>query len=58
MKNDAKIFFVANDRQNLYTDIATQANMSIIKEYKRPVSNRTERDKQFYSETIFEMKYI
>lgn len=58
MKKDAKIFFVANDRQNLYRDITKQANMTIVKEYKRPVSNRTERDKQFYSETIFEMRYI
>jgi len=30
--------------------------MRIIKRYKRPVLNRTERDKGAYSETIFHMK--
>ena len=58
MKKDAKIFFVANDGYNLYPAIAEKAKMKIVKEHLRPVSNRSERDKQFYSETIFEMKYI
>ncbi len=58
MKEDAKIFFVANDKCNLYPTIAEKAGMKIVTEHLRPVSNRTERDKQFYSETIFEMKYI
>ncbi len=58
LKKDSNIFFVANDKHNLYPDIAKQADMKIVKEHKRPVSNRTERDKQFYSETIFQMKYL
>ncbi len=58
MKPDADIFIVANDQFNLYEDIALNADMQIIKEHLRPVSNRTERDKGFYSETIFHMKYI
>ena len=61
MKKNAKIFFVANDRLNLYPSeggIVERAGIKIVKEYVRPVSNRSERDKQFYSETIFKMKYI
>lgn len=50
------IFLVANDKYNLYPLIAEKSGMRIIKRYKRPVLNRTERDKAAYSETIFHMK--
>lgn len=58
MKQNADVFIVANDKHNLYETIALNADMEIVKEHLRPVSNRTERDKGFYSETIFHMKYI
>ncbi len=50
------IFLVANDKYNLYPTIAEKAGMQIVKQYKRPVLNRTERDKGAYSEIIFHLK--
>ncbi|TRZ54071.1 site-specific DNA-methyltransferase [archaeon] len=50
------IFLVANDKYNLYPTIAEKAEMQIINQYKRPVLNRTEKDKGAYSETIFHLK--
>lgn len=53
MQQDYNVFLVANDKYNVYPQIAKQAGMAIVQEYKRPVLNRTERDKSAYSETIF-----
>lgn len=53
---DFNIFLVANDKYNLYLAIAERAGMKIINRYKRPVLNRTERDKGAYSEIIFHLK--
>jgi hypothetical protein len=53
---DFNIFLVANDKYNLYPQIAENANMQIVNQYKRPVLNRTEKDKQAYSEIIFHLK--
>lgn len=50
------IFLVANDKFNLYPIIAQKAGMKIVNQYKRPVLNRTERDKSAYSEIIFHFK--
>lgn len=50
------VFLVANDKYNLYPDIAEQVGMKIINQFKRPVLNRTERDKAPYSEIIFHLK--
>ena len=54
--DDYDIFLVANDKHNLYPAIAEQAGMQIVNQYKRPVLNRTEKDKGAYSETIFHLK--
>jgi len=56
LTNDYNIFIVANDKFNLYPLIAENSNMKIIRQYKRPVLNRTERDKGAYAETIFHMR--
>ena len=56
MVNDFDVFLVANDKYDLYAEIAVKAGMQIVKQYKRPVLNRTERDKAAYSETIFHLK--
>lgn len=53
---DYDIFLVANDRSNLYPTIAEKAGMKIVNQYKRPVLNRTEKDKGAYSEIIFHLK--
>lgn len=50
------IFLVANDKYNLYPTIAERSNMKIVNQFKRPVLNRTERDKSPYSEIIFHLK--
>jgi hypothetical protein len=50
------VFLVANDKYNLYPDIAANAGMVIVNKYKRPVLNRTEKDKSAYSEIIFHLK--
>ena len=50
------VFLVANDKYNLYPDIAERSGMRIVNQFKRPVLNRTERDKAPYSEIIFHLK--
>lgn len=50
------VFLVANDKYNLYQEIATRSGMKIVNQYKRPVLNRTEKDKNAYAEIIFHLK--
>ena len=50
------MFLVANDKYNLYQEIATRSGMKIVNQYKRPVLNRTEKDKNAYAEIIFHLK--
>jgi len=52
---DYNIFLVANDKYGMYPKIAEKAGMIIINNFNRPVLNRTERDKNAYSETIFHL---
>ncbi|MCG6550739.1 MAG: hypothetical protein L7F77_00320, partial [Candidatus Magnetominusculus sp. LBB02] len=54
--DDYDIFLVANDKYNIYPAIAKESEMQIIKQYKRPVLNRTEKDKGAYAEAIFHLK--
>ena len=56
MIDDYNIFLVANDKWNLYPIISEKAKMKIVNRYKRPVLNRTERDRNPYSEIIFHLK--
>lgn len=53
---DYEIFLVANDKYNMYPTIAENAGMQIVNRFKRPVLNRTEKDKGAYSEIIFHLK--
>lgn len=53
---DYNVFLVASDKNNLYPIIAEKARMKIIQQFKRPVLNRTEKDKGAYSEIIFHLK--
>ena len=50
------VFLVANDKYNIYPQIAEQAGMRIVETFRRPVLNRTEKDKGVYSETIFRLR--
>lgn len=55
LTDEFNIFMVANDKYNLYPKIAERADMEITNKHRRPVLNRTERDKGAYSETIFHL---
>lgn len=54
--DDYDVFMVANDKYGLYPAIAERAGMQIVNRYKRPVLNRTEKDKSAYAEIIFHLK--
>lgn len=54
--DDYNVFLVANDKYDLYPRIAEKAGMQIVNRYKRPVLNRTEKDKGAYAEIIFHLK--
>jgi len=56
MCEDYDIFLVANDKYELYPKIAEKSGMYIVEYFKRPVLNRTEKDNNPYSETIFHLK--
>ncbi|MCZ0931910.1 MAG: DNA methyltransferase [Oligoflexia bacterium] len=56
VSKDFHVFLVANDKHNLYPSIAERAGMKIVNQFKRPVLNRTERDKNPYSEFIFHLQ--
>lgn len=59
LQKDYDIFLVANDKFNLYPDIAELADMKIVNRFKRPVLNRVEKDRSnAYAETIFHLKEI
>jgi hypothetical protein len=56
VKDDGDYFIVANDKYNLYPEIAEKSGLKIVDKFKRPVLNRTEKDRQPYAEIIFHMK--
>ncbi|MEW6096949.1 MAG: hypothetical protein AB1567_10590, partial [bacterium] len=57
LQKDYDIFLVANDKYNLYPKIAGKAFMKIVNQFKRPVLNRVEKDRNSaYAETIFHLK--
>jgi hypothetical protein len=56
MTEDCDVFLVANDKYGLYPAIAERSGMVIADRFKRPVLNRTERDKAPYAEMIYHLK--
>ncbi|MBC7190103.1 site-specific DNA-methyltransferase [Candidatus Aerophobetes bacterium] len=57
LQKNYDIFLVANDKFNLYPKIAELAGMRIVEEFKRPVLNRVEKNREtLYSESIFHLK--
>jgi hypothetical protein len=57
LQKDYDIFLVANDKFNIYSDIAQLAEMKIVNQFKRPVLNRVEKDRSnAYAEIIFHFK--
>ena len=58
-QSDYDIFLVANDKFNLYPKIAELSEMKIVNQFRRPVLNRVEKDRDTaYAETIFHLKEI
>lgn len=55
VKPDGRIFVVANDRFQLYPEIARRSGLRIIDEFHRAVTKRTEQGDDPYEETIFFM---
>jgi hypothetical protein len=58
LAKNSDTFIVANDSYNLYPSIAEKSGMKTVNQFKRPVLNRTERDKSPYSESIFHLKNL
>jgi len=58
LKPDGKIFVVANDRFNLYPEIARLSKLQIVDEFHRTVTKRTEQGDDPYQETIFFMMKV
>lgn len=56
LQKNFDIFIVANDSYNLYPEISNKSGLEIVEIFKRPVLNRTEKDKSKYSENIIHMK--
>lgn len=56
LADDYDVFLVANDKYIMYPTIAENAGMKIVNQFRRPVLNRTEKDKTAYSESIFHLK--
>ncbi len=57
LADDYDVFVVANDKFNMYPTIAETAGMHIVNQHKRPVLNRTEKNRSStYPETIFHLK--
>ncbi|GAB4290499.1 MAG: restriction endonuclease subunit M [Myxococcota bacterium] len=57
LHKDYDVFLVANDKFNLYPKIAELAGMRMANQFKRPVLNRVEKDRETaYEETIFRLK--
>ena len=56
LQDNYDVFLVANDKYNLYPTIAEKSGMKIVNQFKRPVLNRTERNRTPYAEIIFHFK--
>lgn len=55
LKADGKVFIVANDKFQLYPEIAKLSGLKIVDEFHRAVTKRTEQGDNPYQETIFFM---
>lgn len=55
LSDDSHIYIVANDEYGLYPEIARLSGLKVVETFKRPVLNRTSRDRNAYGESIFHM---
>lgn len=54
LKDHSKVFFVANDKHNLYPEIIEKSGYTLLHEDIRPVTRKASRERAVYSESIFE----
>lgn len=54
--DNAKVFFVVNDKNNLYEEIVSKSGFVIIERFERPVLMKASRERTPYSESILHMK--
>ncbi len=55
LKNDASVFFVANDKYKLYPEIIRKSGYTLQHQDIRPVTRKASRERAIYSESIFEL---
>ena len=53
LRDDFNLYVVVNDKFNLYPEIADRARLVCVNQFRRPVLNRAEGNKGFYSENIY-----
>ncbi len=58
LKENAKVFIVANDKNDLYPEIAELSGYKIIDRDERPVTKKASRERAVYTESIFHFKPI
>lgn len=56
LRDRFQISLVANDKHNLYPQIAEKSNLQIVNQFNRPVLNRIKRARNPFSEIIFHMR--
>jgi len=55
LKEDARVFIIANDKDDLYPEIAVLSGYKIIARDERPVTKKASRERAFYTESIFHL---
>ncbi|HIK02799.1 TPA: hypothetical protein H1012_03075 [archaeon] len=58
LKENAKVFIVVNDKNNMYPEIAQESGFVIKDIFHRPVLNRTERDNYKFTESIYYLEKV
>jgi len=53
--DNAKVFFVVNDKNNLYEEIAEKSGFAVAERFERPVLMKASRERTPYSESILHM---
>ena len=53
LRNDAKVFMVANDKFDIFPGIIEDSRLKLVKVWKRAVEGRNEGDQQQFVENIF-----
>jgi len=53
--DSAKVFFVVNDKNNLYEEIAKKGGFVVVERFERPVLMKASRERTPYSESILHM---